>query len=149
MARLLVFVLLGVTSAIGQTGVESTARVPLSSVQRLTSLCTTQGEVGIDGGMMVLSDVGPVTHQYITVANDSMRMKFIREEWNHYDSHRVAIAQVIIYVLPNGSVADASCNRILESDSGDVLELDSSACADPMVQETLDSMTDHFSNQVK
>ncbi len=99
----------------------------------------------MDGGMWSLSDVGPVTHQFITLANSSVTMKFIHEDWNNDGRHKLEIAQMVVSVLPNGNVAGASCNRIVESDRGDVLESNSSTCADRLVQDTLDSMTKHFS----
>ncbi len=149
MLRFFAVVLLLVTSAIGQIHLASNARISLESVQLLSKLCLTQGEVSMGGGLWSLSDVGPVTHQYITLASNSVSMKFIHEDWNRNGGHKVAIAQMIVSVLPNGSVADASCNRIMELDNGEVLDSRSSTCADQLVQETLDSMTKRFSAFVK
>lgn len=149
MLRYIGTVLLLATSAFGQMNFTSTARIPLESVQLLSKLCLAQPEDVMGGGMWALSDVGPVTHQYITLARSTVAMKFIHEEWYHDGRQRVAVAQMVVAVLPNGSVAEASCNRIVESESGEVLESTSSACADRLVQETLDGMTQHFSGSVK
>lgn len=148
MLRYVGAVLLLVTSAFGQMDLTSNARIPLRSVQMLSKLCLTQHDSAV-GGTWSLSDVGPVTHQYITLTTSSIEMKFIHEEWYHDGGQKVAIAQMIVSVLPDGSASNAACNRIVESESGEVLESTSSPCVDRLVQETLDSMTMHFTDPVK
>jgi len=148
MLRYVGAVLLLVTSAIGQMDLTSTARIPLESVQLLSKLCLSQRESAF-GGTWSLSDVGTGTRQYITLTTNSVEMKFIHEEWYHDGRQKVAIAQMIVSVLPDGSASNAACNRIVESESGEVLESTSSPCADRLVQEMLDSMTKRFADPVK